>query len=294
MISEIEEFAGYLRDVKRTSDNTVVSYHRDLVQMAAFLEEKGIAEVGKVTKTSLNSYILSLEKAGKAATTISRTLASMKAFFHYEFCEGKIKRNPAELLRAPKVEKKLPTVLTADEVERFLQQTEGKTLKKLRDRAMLELLCATGLRVSEVIELTLSDLDFARGCVSCRRSGERVRVLPFGEDAREALCSYLEDAREALLKGNETELLFVNISGKAMSRQGFWKIIKYYGDRADIRKDITPQSLRNSFAAHLLKSGTDLHSVQTMLGHADISVTHAYVSYISSAGSRRRSTARRR
>ena len=121
-----------------------------------------------------------------------------------------------------------------------------------------------------------------------------MRVLPFGEDAREALYSYLEDAREALLKGNETELLFVNISGKAMSRQGFWKIIKYYGDRADIRKDITPQSLRNSFAAHLLKSGTDLHSVQTMLGHADISVTHAYVSYISSAGSRRRSTARRR
>lgn len=294
MEEELLRFAEFLRDQRHMAENTLVSYQRDLRQMAEWLSGYGIRRPGEISADMLSAYVLWLERKGRATTTISRVVASMKAFFSFEERYGDIPLNPAKELKAPKVEKKLPTVLTADEVERFLQQTEGKTLKKLRDRAMLELLCATGLRVSEVIELTLSDLDFARGCVSCRRSGERVRVLPFGEDAREALCSYLEDAREALLKGNETELLFVNISGKAMSRQGFWKIIKYYGDRADIRKDITPQSLRNSFAAHLLKSGTDLHSVQTMLGHADISVTHAYVSYISSAGSRRRSTARRR
>ena len=193
MISEIEEFAGYLRDVKRTSDNTVVSYHRDLVQMAAFLEEKGIAEVGKVTKTSLNSYILSLEKAGKAATTISRTLASMKAFFHYEFCEGKIKRNPAELLRAPKVEKKLPAILSVDEVTRLLEQPGDQTPKDLRDKAMLELLYATGIRVSELIHLELADVNMSIGFITCRDENKE-RMIPFGKTTKAALLKYMDGA----------------------------------------------------------------------------------------------------
>ena len=186
----------------------------------------------------------------------------------------------------PKVEKKAPTIMTAEEVEAFLAQTRGKTLKKIRDRAMMELLCATGLRVSEIIELKVQDLNFQIGYVICRDE-DRERAIPFGREAQDALLTYLSEGREKLLKSGNTDLLFVNISGKAMSRQGFWKIIKFYGDKAGIRKEITPQALRNSFAAHLLKSGADIRSMQAMLGHSDLSVTHAYVSYINSgAGDR--------
>lgn len=278
MISEIEEFAGYLRDVKRTSDNTVVSYHRDLVQMAAFLEEKGIAEVGKVTKTSLNSYILSLEKAGKAATTISRTLASMKAFFHYEFCEGKIKRNPAELLRAPKVEKKLPAILSVDEVTRLLEQPGDQTPKDLRDKAMLELLYATGIRVSELIHLELADVNMSIGFITCRDENKE-RMIPFGKTTKAALLRYMDGARDALLKGKESKWLFTNCSGGAMSRQGFWKLIKYYGEKAGIKGELTPHTLRHSFAAHLISNGADMRAVQAMMGHSDVATTQVYMAY---------------
>ena len=278
MISEIEEFAGYLRDVKRTSDNTVVSYHRDLVQMAAFLEEKGIAEVGKVTKTSLNSYILSLEKAGKAATTISRTLASMKAFFHYEFCEGKIKRNPAELLRAPKVEKKLPAILSVDEVTRLLEQPGDQTPKDLRDKAMLELLYATGIRVSELIHLELADVNMSIGFITCRDENKE-RMIPFGKTTKAALLKYMDGARDALLKGKESKWLFTNCSGGAMSRQGFWKLIKYYGEKAGIKGELTPHTLRHSFAAHLISNGADMRAVQSMMGHSDVATTQVYMAY---------------
>ena len=278
MISEIEEFAGYLRDVKRTSDNTVVSYHRDLVQMAAFLEEKGIAEVGKVTKTSLNSYILSLEKAGKAATTISRTLASMKAFFHYEFCEGKIKRNPAELLRAPKVEKKLPAILSVDEVTRLLEQPGDQTPKDLRDKAMLELLYATGIRVSELIHLELADVNMSIGFITCRDENKE-RMIPFGKTTKAALLKYMDGARDALLKGKASKWLFTNCSGGAMSRQGFWKLIKYYGEKAGIKGELTPHTLRHSFAAHLISNGADMRAVQAMMGHSDVATTQVYMAY---------------
>ena len=242
MEEELLRFAEYLKNERRMAHNTLVSYERDLRQMIIWLNAQGITRPEKVTDTVLNSYVLWLEREGKATTTISRVVASTKAFFAYEAKKGVIPFNPAESLKAPKVEKKLPTVLTGAEVEAFLQQTQGRTLKKLRDRAMLELLCATGLRV------------------------------------------YLEEGRAQLMKNGESDLLFVNISGSALSRQGFWKIIKYYGDKAGIRKDITPQALRNSCAAHLLRNGTDMRSMQTMLGHSDLSVTHAYVSYIN-AGS---------
>ena len=182
--------------------------------------------------------------------------------------------------------------MTAEEVEAFLAQTRGKTLKKIRDRAMMELLCATGLRVSELIDLKVQDLNFQIGYVICRDE-DRERAIPFGREAQDALLTYLSEAREKLLKSGSTDLLFVNISGKAMSRQGFWKIIKFYGDKAGIRKEITPQALRNSFAAHLLKSGADIRSMQAMLGHSDLSVTHAYVSYINSGAGDRIPTGRR-
>ena len=278
MTEDIKDFVVYLREVKRTSANTEVSYQRDLLQMASYLREKGITDVSKVTRTSLNSYILHLEKEGKATTTISRVLASMKAFFHYELSCGRIRRDPAELIKAPRVEKKLPTILTVEEVNCLLAQPGGEAPKEIRDKAMLELLYATGIRVSELIHLKLEDVNLNVGFITCR-DGVKERTVPFGKVARQSLMDYMERARKVLLKGNESEWLFTNCSGKPMSRQGFWKIIKYYGEKAGIQADITPHTLRHSFAAHLLKSGADVHAVQAMLGHSDMATTQAYMAY---------------
>lgn len=278
MTEDIKDFVVYLREVKRTSANTEVSYQRDLLQMVSYLREKGITEVSKVTRTSLNSYILHLEKEGKATTTISRVLASMKAFFHYELSCGRIRRDPAELIKAPRVEKKLPTILTVEEVNCLLAQPGGEAPKEIRDKAMLELLYATGIRVSELIHLKLEDVNLNVGFITCR-DGVKERTVPFGKVARQSLMDYMERSRKVLLKGSESEWLFTNCSGKPMSRQGFWKIIKYYGEKAGIQADITPHTLRHSFAAHLLKSGADVHAVQAMLGHSDMATTQAYMAY---------------
>ena len=265
--------------MKQSSKNTVVSYQRDLRQLKEYLERQGIEEPSKVTRTSLNSYISYLERKGKATTTISRILASTKAFFHYELMEGNIRRDPAELLKTPKIEKKIPVILTVEEVNRFLEQPEGEGAKEVRDKAMLELLYATGIRVSELIGLELQDVNLAVGFLTCR-DGEKERVIPFGKKVNQYLRAYLEKARPELLKGNESTWLFTNCSGKQMSRQGFWKIVKYYGDKAEIQVDITPHTLRHSFAAHLISSGADIQAVQTMLGHADLATTLAYQGYI--------------
>ena len=280
MLSDITNFAEYLREVKKTSRNTELSYQRDLIQLSAYLEEQGITEVGKVTKTSLNSYILYLEREGKATTTISRMLASMKTFFHYEFSLGKIPKDPAELLKAPKIEKKAPTILSVEEVEMLMAQPKGKKPKEIRDKAMLELLYATGIRVSELVHLELTDVNLPVGFITCR-DDQKERNIPFGCTTKKALVDYLENGRESLLKGKEANWLFVNCNGKAMSRQGFWKIIKYYGEMAGIQSDITPHSLRHSFAAHLLKNGADVRAVQNMLGHSDMATTQVYTAYCS-------------
>lgn len=279
MGTEIEAFIDYLEQEKKASKNTVVSYRRDLMQLSAYLEQQGIYEAAKVTKTSLNSYILYLERQGKATTTISRVLASVKAFFHYQLRQGKIRRDPAELLKTPKIEKKAPVILTVQEVDAFLRQPDGDSPKEIRDKAMLELLYATGIRVSELIGLKLSDINMSVGFITCRDE-QRERNIPFGKTATSSLNRYLAEAREVLLKGSESQWLFMNCSGKPMSRQGFWKIVKYYGEKAGIQKDITPHTLRHSFAAHLISSGADLQAVQTMLGHADLATTQLYMQYM--------------
>lgn len=278
METEIKQFIQYLENEKGASKNTWVSYQRDLNQMELYLEKKGITDVTKVTKTVLNSYILFLESEGRASTTISRVLASMKAFFHYEFREGYIRRDPAELLKAPKIEKKIPNILTVDEVTSLLSQPEGQNPKEIRDKAMLELLYATGIRVSELIGLQMEDVNMPIGFITCRDE-HKERTIPFGKSAKQALQQYLESSREQLMKGKKSDYLFVNCSGNAMSRQGFWKIIKYYGEKAGIETDITPHTLRHSFAAHLIGGGADLHAVQTMMGHSDMTTTQAYMMY---------------
>lgn len=276
---EIDGFIGYLEEVKKSSVNTIMSYRRDLNQLFDFLKEQGIEEPSRVTKTSLNSYILHLESQGKASTTISRVIASMKSFFHYEVVLGNIRKDPAEFIKTPKIEKKAPVFLTVEQVDRFLQQPGGDSPKEIRDKAMLELLYATGIRVSELVSLHLEDVNLSIGFIVCR-DGQRERMIPFGKAAGQSLKRYLEESRNHLLKGKESPWLFTNCSGKPMSRQGFWKIVKFYGEKAGIQTDITPHTLRHSFAAHLISGGADIQAVQTMLGHVDLATTQAYITYL--------------
>lgn len=275
MIVEIQNFITYLHQEQKTTANTEISYQRDLIQMADFLAKEGIVEVQKVTKTSLQSYILYLEEIGRASATISRSLASMKTFFHYARNQGLITLDPTDGLKAPRLERKMPQILTVEEMDCLLSQPTSNSAKEVRDKAMLELLYATGMRVTELLSLNCSDINMNLQCVTCHsRTGDR--VIPFGSEARRAMYNYLA-IRDEFVTEKSGDCLFMNCTGGRMSRQGFWKIIKYYAKLANITKDITPHTLRHSFAAHMVANGADLKDVQEMMGHADISTTHLYV-----------------
>ncbi|MCD8015178.1 MAG: tyrosine recombinase [Lachnospiraceae bacterium] len=276
MCLELPSFIDYLKEQKNASKSTVDSYQRDLRRLDSYLADHGVEDVGTVTTTNLNSYILYLEKQGLSSATVSRNVSSMKAFFHYSYRKHEIADDPTETIRAPHIEKKLRGTLSVEEVTRLLEQPSGDSPKELRDRAMLELLYATGLRVSELISLHTEAVHLDLNFVVCSDGGKE-RVVPFGETARTVLERYLENARMALLKGQESDWLFVNCSGQMMSRQGFWKLVKSYAAKAGITRDITPQTLRHSFAVHLLRNGAPPDSVQEMLGHSDISTTLTYL-----------------
>ncbi len=273
---ELPLFIDYLKETRNASESTVSSYQRDLKKLNAYLQEHGIEDVHDVTATNLNSYVLYLEKQGLSSATVSRSVASMRAFFQYACKNRQIDEDPTEKIKAPHIEKKAPEILSVAETARLLEQPSGTSPKERRDRAMLELLYATGMRVSELISVKLSDVQLALEYVVCRDAGKE-RVIPFGDQARQALEAYLHEGRDALLKGRESEYLFVNCSGMPMSRQGFWKLVKGYASKAGIVADITPHTLRHSFAAHLLQNGADLKAVQEMLGHADIATTQMYL-----------------
>lgn len=275
MTQDIQNFIQYLHKEKQTSANTEVSYARDLKKMNEYLSAQGNISVSEVTPTTLNSYIMYLEKEGRKPATISRSIASMKAFYHYMVQERKILTDPSEKLKAPKIEKKLPSILTTEEVTRLLEQPCGTTPKNLRDRAMLELLYATGIRVSELISLKVSDVNLKMEYLTCS-DGHKERIIPFGSIAKDALDRYLEEGRPKLVTEESGDWLFTNCSGGAMSRQGFWKLMKAYGRKAGIEAEITPHMLRHSFAVHMVSNGADLKSVQEMLGHSDISTTQVY------------------
>lgn len=275
MEQQIEAFVDYLQNVKKTSENTKQSYRRDLLQMSRFLEKQGIISAEKVKPTNLTSYILKMEQEGHATATISRRIASIKAFFHYLLRQGKIEEEPTKTLKPPKIERMIPDILSIQEVELLLQQPQGDSPKSIRDKAMLELLYATGVRVSELITLKISDVQISMRFLMCH-SKKKERVIPFGEEARKALVAYIQTARQDILKEKESDFLFVNCFGEAMSRQGFWKIVKKYAKEAGIRKDITPHTLRHSFAAHLAENGAELKAIQEMMGHADIASTQVY------------------
>ena len=274
MICEIQKFVQYMREIRKTSDNTVVSYERDLRKMNQFFQEQGIEQVNQITATGLNSYILFQERQGRKPSTISRSVAALKAFFHYLQKEGYLAEDIAEELKAPRVEKKVPAVLTREETVRLLEEAKGRSPKELRDSAMLELLYATGIRVSELISLKVSDVTLQMEYITCR-DGSRERIVPFGTVAKQALERYLQEGRPAMTDTG-SPYLFTNCSGQAMSRQGFWKLVKSYGRKAGITGELTPHTLRHSFAVHLVSNGADLHSVKEMLGHSDISTTQMY------------------
>lgn len=276
MERDMVQFIAYLEQEKNASNSTIMSYRRDLKKLFCFLEQKGVGSVEEITSTNLNSYVLQMEKDGFSTSSVSRSIASMRSFFHYLFKTKKTQEDPSEVLKAPHIEKKTPEILTLEEAVQLLEQPDIATPKGIRDKAMLELLYATGMRVSELISLKLADVNLSMNYLICR-SADKERVIPFGKEASRALKHYLEESRTLLMKGQEGEWLFTNCSGKPMSRQGFWKLIKFYAQKAGIMKDITPHTLRHSFGAHLVQNGADLRAVQEMMGHSDISTTQIYM-----------------
>lgn len=276
MQKEIDEFIGYLHTVKKTSSNTEISYKRDLLKMVQFFERQGVDSIEKVSKTNLNSYMIFLETQKFAAATISRNVASIKAYFNYLVKKKKVTINLAEDIKAPKIDKKIPDILSVEDVVKLLEEPKKENPKEIRDRAMLELLYATGIRVTELLTLNTKDINLELNYIICK-DRDKERVIPFGDVAKDALKKYLLLSREELLGASENDILFVNCSGKPMSRQGFWKLLKHYANKAGLRTEITPHTLRHSFAAHLVGNGADLKSVQEMMGHSDISTTQVYM-----------------
>ena len=274
----IEEFILQLHKEKNTSSNTEISYKRDLKKLYDYLiTNDSKVDITSISKDKLEAYILYLNKIGRAPTTISRSIASMKAFFGYYYEKGVIDENPAIALKSPKIVKKTPETLSVKEVDALLKQPSKKTPKELRDKSMLELLYATGMRVTELITLKTDDVNIKLEYIICH-DRKKDRVIPFGSEAKKALLEYLKNGREYLLGENKTSnVLFPNCSGGEMSRQGFWKLIKAYGKKAGIKSELTPHTLRHSFATHLVENGADLRSVQEMLGHSDISTTQIYM-----------------
>lgn len=275
MEQAIDAFIIYLHNIKKTSNNTEMSYRRDLNKLRTFLALRNIENVDDICEEDLQDFVKELERQEFKAATVSRHIASIKAFYHFLCKEQMVETDLAEALHAPKVEKKLPEIMTVEEAVSLLDQPTSDTPKGMRDKAMLELLYATGIRVTELISLRLSDVNLKMGYIICR-DGNKERMIPYGNQAKQAVAQYLQSARNALLQDHATDILFVNCSGQPMSRQGFWKLIKSYARQAGIQTEITPHTLRHSFAAHLVENGADLRSVQEMLGHSDISTTQIY------------------
>jgi len=272
----IHEFINYLSVERGLAINTLESYGRDLRQYSEFLETDDETPLDSVSRTTILNYLLYLQSQGKATATIARRLAALKAFYQFLMREKRINADPTANLESPKLEKRLPKVLSVSEVERLLAQPEPGQPAGIRDRAMLELLYATGIRVSELVSLDVADVNLEMGYIKCSGKGSKERIVPLGTLAIQSCRDYLGAARLRLVREREEQALFVNHHGHRLTRQGFWKIVKKYAEDAKIDKEITPHTLRHSFATHLLENGADLRSVQEMLGHADISTTQIY------------------
>ena len=274
MEKQVKLFLSFLKDDKKLSENTLQSYRRDIEQYEKYVSENKINYL-KVTEETITDYMEYLREENKKESTISRSLASIRSFYQYLIRTKKIKKDPTKNIQSPKIDKRVPCVLTSNEVELLLEQPKDVDLKGTRDKAMLEFAYATGMRVTEMISLNIDDVKLDEGYVVCK-GRNKSRNIPLGSMSLKALKEYMEDSRPYLIRDEEEPALFVNISGTRLTRQGFWKIVKYYKEQAHIEKDITPHVLRHSFATHLLQNGAELKAIQTMLGHSDISSTQVY------------------
>ena len=277
MEKQLKQFLNFLENEKKVSDNTLQSYRRDLNKFKNYIENNS-KKYNKIKEKDINEYLEYLSEQNRKPSTVLRTIASIRSFYQYELKIKKVEEDPTEKIKSPKVEKKAPCVLTSQEVELLLEQPQCIDLKGIRDKAMLEFAYATGMRVTEIISLDVEDVNIEQESVICKTKNKN-RIIPLGKMALKAIKEYIEEARDILVKTEKEKALFVNLNGKRLTRQGFWKIIKYYQEQAQIDKDITPHTLRHSFATHLLQNGADLKAIQTMLGHSDISSTQVYMQF---------------
>ena len=304
LMNYIEDFAYYLKNERKLMKNTLDSYAGDIRAFEKYMIDNSLSidnitkariityllylkknvmilalvilSIDNITKARIITYLLYLKKNGKATSTVSRNLASIRAYFQFLQNSGYINENPALNLESPKVEKKLPSVLTKREVEMLLEQPHSDEPKGLRDKTMMELLYATGVRVTELISLDICDIDIDNGLLYCRNSSNKCRTIPIGSCCLKYIKQYINGGRNKFGPDTEEKALFLNFHGERITRQGFWKIVKYYTKKANINKTITPHTLRHSFAVHLVENGADLQSIQEMLGHSDISTTQIY------------------
>jgi integrase/recombinase XerD len=279
MLDLIGAYENYLTKVKQASGNTVASYMRDIRQFAGWLHDEEQMEVVEATQENIKVFLEHLESEGRSAATRSRALASLKNFYGYVVSSGFLTESPVVEVKVDRGEKKLPQILSSREIELLLAQPSSTDPKGIRDKAMLEVMYATGIRVSELISLDIDHVNLESGVIKCQ-SGKKSRTIPLYPEALRALTAYIREVRSFLTAVPAERALFVNISGARMSRQGFWKILKHYQTAARIDKEITPHTLRHSFAVHLLENGADLGSLQELMGHSDISSTQMYTQMV--------------
>jgi len=277
MEKQIELFLDFIKNEKKLSENTFQSYKRDILYYQSYVNNNNI-DFTKTNEQDIKNYLIYLNNLNKKPTTISRHLASIRLFYQYLLKNVKVEEDPTANVQAPKIDKKVPSILTSEEVTLLLNQPKNVDLKGIRDKAMLEFAYATGMRVTEMISLNIEDVNLEEGVVNCK-ARIKTRAIPLGKISLNALKEYVENVRNVLIKDDKEKALFVNINGKRLTRQGVWKIVKFYKEQANITKEITPHVLRHSFATHLLQNGADLKAIQTMLGHSDISSTQVYMQF---------------
>lgn len=282
MTTYLEEFIESLVKEQKKAKNTIEAYKRDVTGFSQMLLDKKIESLDKATNTQVVGYLLSLKKEGKSAATVNRKVASLRAFYRFMVEKGYMNENPTLNIKSPKIIRKNLEYLTVEEVDELLSIPDGSLLG-IRDKAILELLYATGIKVSEITEANLEDINLRMGFITCKGDPAKARIVPMGRPAKASLEEYVYDARPKLSrkheeKGKDGEALFVNYAGKRMTRQGLWKIIKGYAKKTGVESNITPQTLRNSFAVHMIQNGADIKSLQELLGHDDLTATQVFLS----------------
>ena len=272
----MEQFEAYLKNEKKMSANTVQAYVRDVRHFDDFVKSRGLMDVSEASNAEVVAFLMNLKTAGRSRSTVNRKLASIRTFFDYLQKSGSVSDNPTEDIKSHKIEKKEIEFLSIEEIERLMSLPDD-THKGIRDRAILELLYATGIRATELIQMKTADVNLRMGFVKCDGTHSKARIIPMGRLCRKAMEDYMLDVREKMLRGKESDVLFVNYIGEPLTRQGLWKVMKEYGEAAGLNISLTPQIIRNSFAVHMLQNGADVKSLQELMGHEDIAATQAYL-----------------